>query len=274
MTTEIQQSKCVAEHFNLDVHPNIPAKSRKFFCGVEYEIESIKKMGDKISGRFMVMEDHSLRNGGREFKTHPESFENACESFRILHNGLLLGPDPFSDRTSTHVHVNVSSLTLVEMRQLVLSYALLEPLFFAFVGEQRKNSIFCVPLNYTYLPSLYKMPVDKMVDKWHKYTAFNIRPIKAQPDMPGLGTVEFRHLYGTNKEPVFFSWLTAIKQLYTFIESKPGFDIIKEIESGATAAGLAWYIVPELAKGHTPEQINTLCEDTLLDVKLAVGGLK
>ena len=263
----------IATHYGLYHNDDIPHLSKDFYCGCEFEIESCKKIPDSLKKRLIVDVDHSLRNNGHEFKTYPCTFEQALEHFKFLHETLVVGDEPFSERTSIHVHVNVAQFELEQLRQMVLTYALLEPLFFNFVGELRKESIFCVPLNYTYMPSIYKASLDKMVEKWHKYTAFNLLPIKAQPDAPGLGTVEFRHLYGTGDITVFKSWLTAIKQLYTWFVDNPTWNVLEKIEAGMSPHTIAFLIVPELTKGLGVSTVNEMCADTTLDVKLSVGGL-
>lgn len=264
----------IREHYALPADGYTDGVGKQFYAGVEYEIESIKDYGKLGSEGIFTREiDNSLRNNGLEFKTRPMPFEKHLEAFTLLHSTLKLGKDPFSERTSIHVHVNVREMEINQVRQLILSYALLEPLFFDFVGEVRKNSIFCVPLNYTYLPSLYKMSTQSLVDKWHKYTAFNILPITS------FGTVEFRHMYGTADFEKFTAWLTTLKELYTFISDNPDFNLISELENGDrensnVLSTLAYAMIPTLAYKHSKKSLELMLEDTLLDVKLSVGGLK
>jgi hypothetical protein len=243
--------------------------SLEFICGVEFEVEDIKGFGDiGHNANFICEEDHSLRGSAKEFKTLPSTYEETLGLFTQLYKSISVGKDAFNERTSTHVHVNVRELTDVQVRELVLTYALLEPLFFHFVGETRKNSIFCVPLNYTYLPSHYKRNLVEMLSKWHKYTAFNLAPISS------FGTVEFRHLFGTNDPKVFKEWLTTLKELFEFIRDTPDFSLLGVIAEGCESADIAKVAVPTLCKGLSNTQINVMLEDSLLDVKLSVGGLK
>ena len=259
----------VTDLFGLNVHPD--ALTRRFTCGVEYEIESIQEH-DLCDFPITIEKDNSLRNNGLEFKTTPMSFSDAVQLFLDLHNNIKLGADPYTDRTSIHVHVNCSQLSAVEVRQFVLTYALFEPLFFKFVGPVRQGSIFCVPLSYTYIPSNYKRDIIGLHSTWQKYTAFNICPLGPGKDgTEPLGTIEFRHLYGTGDVQVFTTWLSAIKELYDFIERTPNFDIVKNLDQ--TAYGLLTQIIPTFAKIYDPYEVNALCENSVLDVKLSVGGL-
>jgi hypothetical protein len=258
----------IKTHFGLPVNFKLNKFTPKqFVCGCEFEIESILNW-ENLGGFVSVEEDHSLRNNGKEFKTPPVGFELALETFRILHDNIKLGPNPFSERTSIHVHVNVRDLSLKDVRNLILTYALLEPLFFEFAGETRKGSIFCVPLSYTYLPSLYKHPITMLLDKWknNKYTAFNLLPITS------FGTVEFRHLYGTGDEQVFTTWLTAIKELYDYVVNHPELEVTELLKE--PIAKVALEIIPSLAKLYSVNRITELTQDSVVDIKLSKGGLK
>lgn len=241
---------------------------KQFVCGCEFEIESIVNYSN-VTGHFIVENDHSLRNNGKEFKTNPSSYKETLELFNFLHKHLVVDKDPFSERTSIHVHVNVRDLGLKQVRQFVLLYALLEPLFFDFVGEKRKSSIYCVPLNYTFLPSYYKLSIVALLDRWknNKYTAFNILPINT------FGTIEFRHLYGTNNREVFKTWLTSIKDLYEFVANTPELDVCRLINQN-TVAEIAKQVIPLLSNPVPESYINSISKDSLMDVKLSNGGLK
>jgi len=237
------------------------------YFGVEYEIESVlvnqcppNKFG------FVSEEDNSLRNGGREFKTGPLTFEKSIEAFKWLHSTIKYVSGAFSERTSIHVHVNVGNFSPQEAKFLVLTYALLEPFFFSFVGEKRKSSIYCVPLNYTTLPSIYCKAFSEIADSWHKYTAFNILPVKS------FGTVEFRHLEGTNDLNRFTTWLTAIKALHDLIYVEK-FNPLEILNNKDDIITLAKTTLPEFTKPFTDLQIKEMMYDSILDVKLASGGI-
>lgn len=240
-----------------------------FICGVELEIESIKTWRPDVLSerRVTIEEDTSLRNYGREFILSPSSYEEACETFKLVHENIIKHSsyDHFSDRTSIHVHVNVRELELKQLRQLMLVYALFEPIFFDLVGKEREHNIYCVPLSYTYIPSSYSKSIVTLVETWHKYTAFNMAPAKEK------GTVEFRHMYGTGDVHVFSDWLGRIKSLYDFVATNSQFDVLRFLESGGTPHELFQRVF------QTPGDqgyVNSMCADSVLDVKLAAGGLK
>lgn len=230
-------------------------KPTQFICGVEYEIESIKGHGS-CESFVTIKEDGSLRNNGYEYITRPNSYEESLAIFKRLHDCLTYGEDAFSHRTSIHVHVNVAHMEMPQVKQLVLLYALCEPLFFNFVGKERESSIFCVPLYHTYLASHYKKSTDTLISTWHKYTAFNLCPI------PQQGSVEFRHLGGTNDYTRFELWLSSLKSLYDFINNNPKMNVLKELKD---IPGLVEQAVPKLLSMGSLD----LLKDSILDVKLA-----
>lgn len=263
----------IRKHFELLPHPNIPEGNKEFLCGIECEIESVKaNAGATLSGIFMIEADHSLRNNGLEYKSYPNSKKKTIDSFTQLHKTITVGPEPFSERTSIHVHVNMSELEMSQVKQFVLAYALLEPLFFAFAGEKRQNNIFCVPLFYTYLPSLYKKDINQLHEAWHKYTAFNIKPLGYSNSGPALGTIEFRHLYGTSDVKILDTWLSILEEFYLYFANKE-VNILKMMANGSTAEEFAKEFVPTLVQYLGNVDINAMCEQTMLDVALASGGL-
>jgi hypothetical protein len=100
-----------------------------FVAGLECEIESVLKHPDHP--HWQMVNDGSLRNSGYEYLSKPMKRKNLVESFKELHTRLKVKEegDPFSYRTSTHVHVNVSSMAPSAVRNMVLLYALFEPCF-------------------------------------------------------------------------------------------------------------------------------------------------
>jgi len=192
-----------------------------FICGVEYELENtqvnvVQPIFKKYPG-MIVTEDGSLRNVtgsyGVEVITPPMSYVEALVCFTELHESFKYVEEPHSERTSIHVHVNVAELDEEAFKLLVLLYILLEPVFFSLVEPNRKHNIHCVPLKDTSLPIIYKRGLTHIGDwcsRWSKYTAFNLMPVFKQ------GSVEFRHLHGTNDYEIFHKWLKQIYDLYNF----------------------------------------------------------
>lgn len=246
----------------------------EFICGTEYEIEDIRSVAlpgmnktlynqfnlnpghPQWVGKFGLVHDGSLRNQGIEFITAPLTYQGALEAFNVLHSSLGLGPDPYTVRTSTHVHVNVASMDMTQIRHMLLIYALLEPVFFAQVKEYRKHNIHCVPLNYTILPTLYSRPLPDLVKSWSKYSALNLMPVKTQ------GTVEFRHLHGTGDIGEYSKWLTMLKSLWTFAFTQPTSALFDMLHAGCSPEHISTVVL-----GFVPDDVDFSA--SVIDVKLA-----
>ena len=247
----------------------------EFYCGTEYEIEDIKEiklpgydcmypsqlaLSDSTvywRGNIGLMHDGSLRNHGIEFITMPVTFKEAIKLFDTLHKGLTLGPNPYTVRTSTHVHVNMANMDMAQCKHMLLLYALLEPVFFAAVVPDRQHNIHCVPLNYTLLPSIYKNSLPDIVKSWSKYSALNLMPLRTQ------GTMEFRHLHGTGDIAVYQRWLTLLNELWDFAFMNPPTTLEKMLRGGATPLEICGNVQPSASFGGVD------FSTSLIDVKLA-----
>lgn len=227
--------------------------------GVEYEIEDINKIKDTLNvKKFNIVDDFSLRNNGKEFISVPSTFKESMELFTHLHENLILGSDPYSPRTSIHVHCNVLSFSMEQLHNLILLYAYLEPAFFSYVGAKRKHNIHCVPLNWTLLPKYYPSGTASLVDAWSKYTAFNLLPVRKQ------GTVEFRHMYGTGDYFTFYGWLEMIDLFMSFVKNLPDDGLEKLITKNS------WQdIAAQVWPGRFFHPPQDEIDQSVIDVKLA-----
>jgi len=232
------------------------------YMGIECEIENISHHPDSPRD-FGITTDNSLRNNGLEFISTPQKPPRLLNSFKLLHESLEYydnNEDPFSSRTSTHVHLNCRHMTDSQVKQMLLLYALFEKYFFLMVDSSREDNIHCVPLCQTYLNQRYKQSLDQLVYNWHKYTAFNLLPLKTQ------GSVEFRHLHGTDDSALLARWLSCIEELQALATTEP---MTKTTIVQRTSI---CYWLCEIFK-QSPNllalDMDTLIADELLDIKLA-----
>lgn len=204
----------ICELFGLEIPASLTS-AKDFVAGMECEIESVRSQHD-LSG-FRCTNDGSLRNSGVEFISPPLSYAALLEGFIRLQNNLELFDKTvaFSERTSTHVHINCASLETGHVTNLVRIYALFEEVFFSVVSKERRNNIHCVPLTETHLPALYHLNIAGMTKHWHKYTALNLKPLAT------IGTVEFRHLQGTGDALLVQDWLTILRNLWIECQLTP-----------------------------------------------------
>lgn len=185
------------------------AQLKEPIFGLECEVESVLN-GGASTLCFKCVQDGSLRNGGWEYTTSmPNVRKVVLDQFEHLFaKELKLSKDPHSERTSTHVHMNVSGMDMDHVKQMVLLYALFEEFFFSMVKPTRRDNIHCVPLTETPLPSKYNTEMMDLIRVWSKYTALNLGR------MHDLGTVEFRHMHGTSDKTEMGVWLHVLENLW------------------------------------------------------------
>ena len=190
----------------------IPIEDKQTYLGIEVEIENIQRWASDYSPYWRMIEDGSLRNNGREFITPPIRAYRVENALTCLFTQQLNPDIDFSERTSIHVHMNIRTLNLSQLRSLVLAYILLEKTLFTWVGPSRKDNIFCVPITDTMFGTRLKKLINLKVLQiaWSKYTALNLQPIYEK------GTIEFRHMYGTKDIPTIIQWINFILCLKKF----------------------------------------------------------
>ena len=239
------------------VSPNAP-----LFIGLECEIESVCDVA-KGHHNFKIEQDGSLRNSGVEFISPPITSDQAVPQFKKLHSVIQYykKADAFTARTSIHVHANCANLEDVEVRNIVYMYALFEEVFFMLCSPVRRSNIHCTPLTETYLPSFYKHQLPALLNKWHKYTALNIKPLSKQ------GTIEFRHMHGHDDAELLGVWIKAIERLIECGRNNP-------INKHTLTMGNIQEWFQEIF-GHTKYSfltptLPTLLANSILDIKLAV----
>jgi len=182
------------------------------YIGVEVEVENVQRFERVVAPYWTMIEDGSLRNHGKEFITPPIRAWRIEHAFNCLFNKALNGDVDFSPRTSIHVHMNIRTLTKEQLKALVITYMVFEKVLFSFVGQDRYNSIFCVPLcEASVIRDLqYWLDHDQPLIDWKKYTALNLAPIGDK------GTIEFRHHYGTKDIKQLTTWINVILSLKKF----------------------------------------------------------
>jgi hypothetical protein len=259
----------VAEKYGMTFVSDVLRQQDVFIAGVECEIEAVANPLN-FKG-FTVTQDGSLRNKhapkghGHEFISFPLVKEDLFYAFDSLHQQLKYyeGEDPFSARTSTHVHVNVLHLSLEQVKQLLLLYALFEEFFFAMVNPDRRDNIHCVPLTDTTLPARYHKPLHYLIDEWHKYTAFNMIPVRK------YGSIEFRHLHGTNDGKLFREWINTLENLWKLAQTEPLYRNTLVSEDKLFEWFDSIFVDSPRIKALRPSMMDVI-KNNLIDVKLGI----
>ena len=187
--------------------------------GVEYEIEGLNLPRNVPS--FSVHNEGSLRaidgHLAREYVTTiPCSLARTIEQLQTLNNTLESkeGCVPFfSNRTSVHVHLNVSDLTIEEWFTLLFIWTVYEDSFIAYCGEERKGNLFCLSSSDAEAMLFYleEFALDQDINLFGdnvRYAACNLAAT------PKYGSLEFRCMRGTTDTKVLIPWFTMIESLY------------------------------------------------------------
>lgn len=198
--------------------------------GIEIEVENMHNTLPPIEAYWSAKSDGSLRNGGIELVSVPLQVKQIQLAMEHVWKCMYKNNKPdFSNRTSIHVHLNCRDMSQNQIYVMCLLYAIFEKHFYAFAGQRRLNSIFCVPLYRTNILSALKDVIYGLNPSWHKYTGLNLLPLLDNNGQRGFGTIEFRHLYGTHELPKIYSWINQILCLRKAAMSMTVQDIETEI---------------------------------------------
>jgi hypothetical protein len=222
------------------------------YVGIEVEVERVfitqNIFVDDMTILWRNIEDGSLRNSGREFVSIPIKGETIPISLLSLENLLQKNADcvghEFSDRTSVHVHMNVRDMTPQQIKSLIITYLVVEPFLYHYVGGDRAKNIFCVPLTEATLTrrlngiitSKDEGRFTSQISDWYKYTGFNLLPIL------DYGTIEFRHMRGTSDPKTLVTWINLLLSLKKFALSTTLEKLKDEVFELNTSSGYGAFI--------------------------------
>ena len=204
-----------------------PLHNSRYIFGIEVEVEGITKNDPRgnYADYWTATTDNSLRNNGVEFVSAPLRADQLEGAFAQLKQSINTNHN-FSPRTSVHVHMNVRDMTINQINNLLIVYAVVEDLLFNYAGESRKNNVFCIRLqdtNYIDNMRLFQNDPTEAVHRWNKYTALNLHPIADK------GTVEFRHMRGTLDVDVLLTWVNLLSCIKTFAKDNTTSQIFQQV---------------------------------------------
>lgn len=288
--------KTIEQHFELDVPRLMPEKIDRYIfnsfvrkragdvslesgpaVGVEIEVEGIPHPGrlcetsnlaTYLDRYWDITVDGSLRNNGQELVSKVLNGVGIVNALYVAEDAITKyktnKPD-FTDRTSVHIHVDMTKKTIEDLYKLFIVYAYVEPVFYELPTaaglRSRYNNNFCVPLMNTHrilsfreqFMSYFANPTDRqayntlnnlLLNKEYKYTGFNFHSLRYH------GTIEFRHFQGTAKASLIISWINYIYRMIKFAESRTTEQLIEEIT--ALNSNSAYYVTLTRILGHVP----------------------
>jgi hypothetical protein len=175
--------------------------------GIEVEVEAFNKKLVPVMTFWECKNDGSLKIAGVEFVSVPLSGRQIDCAIKELSHIFDQKQDVlWSHRTSIHVHVNVTTLTMNQLHAFLMLYGLFEDLYFSMAKPERKANPYCYPVRSI---SAYEYTCVKPDSK---YCALNLAPIKQ------FGTVEFRHLHGSADWRLLRRWIQLIVKLHYCVD--------------------------------------------------------
>lgn len=190
--------------------------------GIEIECEG-KNMVPIDSKTWGCEDDGSLRGAfpesRSEFVLKKPVLYTACEAaLDELIGHQVHAEFSFSFRTSVHIHMNVQTLTVTELYNLIYTYLLIEQPLVNYCGDGRKGNRFCLRLRdaegmmeiltmlfQTGDKHLRRIPADHM-----RYASINLEAFKK------YGSIEFRAMRGTMDKAIILPWIEMLNSIKTY----------------------------------------------------------
>lgn len=188
--------------------------------GFELECEDFERAeaaGQALRPEWKSKGDGSLRNGIEWILNGPHSGTKLRKAILKLfpNEGFRYN---MSERTSTHIHINMSDgLVLEQLRAMFALVYLIEPAIFRWADENRKWCSYCCPLSDMAPSRLAVLLNDDnngaieaaFTGARHedKYYGFNIKSFLTH------GTVEFRYFPCTNQRKDAFAWIQFVMEV-------------------------------------------------------------
>lgn len=217
--------------------------------GIEIEMENMPMYRVQGNEFWDVVSDGSLRNNGLEFVSKPLFGEDIGVALGLFNEEVEKNSPVISSRCGLHVHLDVTAFTTDDLLSLCVAVALVEDALYKYVGIERKDNIYCLPMANTdnilpYLNSIKygrdRSAIRDAIKKTHKYSGFNILPILNQ------GSVEFRYHAGTLSVDVITKWIKILQHIVLISTRYTAQDLVA-MSREAVNARVLWHGAPEVA---------------------------
>lgn len=228
---------------------------RKCLTGVEFECENVKTnlpLEVPEAGFWKTDKDNSLRGNGMEFVLREPLFgQDLLASIKWFCEWAVRMRFESNYRTGLHVHIDVRNLEAPQFITMLIYYALFEKVIFKWVGNEREESIFCMPfykadgclevitqaLKATSKMKEYAARVDR-------YGAFNLNALSK------YGSVEWRHLQTTFDYERLLKWVNIAQSFKKYSKAHPlnPKELLAELSKLGAERILIGIVGPHIAK--------------------------
>jgi hypothetical protein len=261
--------------------------------GMEFEYEGVKDpefiltSTDPYAALWVLHNDDSLKDYGAEYTFRDPLFgKDASNAIDWLMAEAVSRKFKCTKRAGIHVHLDVRDLEVPQLIGLIILYTIVEPILYRWIGENRENSIFCVPF-YKADESLLDACgiISNAVADQKNNTHTAIETSKAFERYAGLnlqalakfGSIEFRHMRTTHDKDRVINWINMIMSLKAATFKLPTSDgAIVQFAKGLTANQFLDYIfgpklTAELWTPFSDQEVHQIGIATARD--LALHGL-
>lgn len=258
-------------------------KTNERLVGIEIEVEHCAPLASAIIKAtkekcWETRNDDSLRDGGVEFVSHPIPIEKVPSAIRSLYDagGNFWKSSP---RTGIHVHIDCRDFTVQDIKSLIVTYSLLEPALFNFIGAEREENIFCVP--WYRASTDIRQASNGMLDREEitdvlshfdyslcKYSALFMQPLSK------YGTVEFRHAPTWDNASKVINWAFACHELVSFAKANSAESVYARFKNGGDL--FPYFVLgPNFACKNYEDLVKSKdCEYLVLEFLSKEGGSK
>lgn len=249
-----------------------------YYEGVSTSPHEFTKALNELDGYWYSVKDGSLRKGLEFIFVDGLKGANISEALKRMSafievykkNGNTV---TITERCSTHVHLDVSDISLKELNNLLLIYILVERILFAHINVARIKNNYCRPLiNSSFFKFLNKINrleyfnggtlISLIRENCDKYSALNLLPITR------YGSIEFRHHPGSTDMSNILDWINIILTIKKLAVSYSVEDIIKEVNNKGILALIELFGNTTLTQiANNPLYIKELYDQGCTDVK-------
>lgn len=132
-----------------------------------------------------------------------------------------------SERCSVHVHLDCRDLDKEQCRRLLYAAAVVEPVLFDYCGDERKDNIFCLPMEESLIGLAEAVWSLGRNNRDVSYANLNKMPRYSSTNASALikfGSIEFRHHPGEYDKAGLLRWINIILAIKRFAMSEQ-FDV-------------------------------------------------
>lgn len=233
--------------------------------GMEFEYEGVEKpsavheSGSPFAGLWEQHREDSLKDLGAEYVfRHPLFGQDAYNAINFLMDFAAAQKWKCSLRAGIHVHIDIRDLETPQLIGMTILYAIVEPLLYRWIGQNRENSVFCVPF-YKADEALLSAcsiihtamddersgghSVIAAAEAFERYAGLNLQALSK------FGSAEFRHMRTTHDKQRVFDWVNMIMSLKATTYKLPQSDgAIVRMAENLTATQLLNYVFGELGR--------------------------